>query len=129
MGQRKIKDRAGRRWLNGRSVRLADEVRHIQHRAAAHDGRVVTIGPLVHPLVLFSTASGDAWVLDPVDHLATRLARDGDPLPVHIEDTDTTFTIGWQGRYRIDGAAFVYADSESGRVITILGYPTKQLSP
>jgi hypothetical protein len=125
VGRRKIKNRAGRRWLNARGFRLADEVRFIQHRAAAHDGRVVTIGPLV----LFSTASGDAWLLDPADHLATRLARDGDPLPVDTEDTDTNFTIGWQGQYRIDGDAFVYADRESGRVITILGYPTNQLFP
>ena len=51
-----------------------------------------------------------------------------DPLSVHMEETDTTFAIGWQGQYRIDGAAFVYADSVSGRVITILGYPTQQLS-
>jgi hypothetical protein len=123
VGQGKIKTRAGRRWLKGRGFRLADEVRYIQHQAAERDGRVVTIGPLV----LFSTASGDAWVLDPTDHLATRLARDGDPLPAHIEDTDTNFTIGWQGQYRIDGEAFMYADRESGRVITILGYPTKQL--
>jgi hypothetical protein len=43
----------------------------------------VTIGPLV----LFSTAGGDAWLLDPADHLATRIAQDGDPLPVHIEET------------------------------------------
>ncbi len=125
MGRRKLKPRAGRRWLNGRSFRLADEVRSIQHRAAEHDGRVVSIGPLV----LFSTASGDAWVLDPADHFATRLARDGDPLPVHIEDTDTTFTIAWHGQYRIEGDAFVYADRASGRVFTILGYPTTQLSP
>ena len=125
MGRRKLKPRAARRWLNGRSFRLADEVRSIQHRAAEHDGRVVSIGPVV----LFSTASGDAWVLDPADHLATRLARDGDPLPVHIEDTDTTFTIDWQGQYRIEGDAFVYADSASGRVFTILGYPTTHLSP
>jgi hypothetical protein len=120
VGRRTNKNHVGRRWRPGRRVRLADEVRYIQHRAAEHDGRVVTIGPLV----LFSTASGDAWLLDPADHLATRPARGGDPLPVHIEDTDTTFTIGWQGQYRIDGEAFVYADQESGRVITILGYPT-----
>jgi hypothetical protein len=125
VGRRKIKNRTGQRGLKGTRLRLADEVRYIQHRAAAHDGRVVTVGPLV----LFSTATGDAWLLDPVDQLATGLARDGDPLPVHIEDTDTTFTVGWQGQYRIDGDAFVYADSVSGRVITILGYPTRQLSP
>jgi hypothetical protein len=35
----------------------------------------VTVGPLA----LFSTDTGDAWLLDPEDHLAARLARDGDP--------------------------------------------------
>jgi len=79
-------------------------------------------------LVLFSTDTGDAWVLDPAEQLATRLARDGDPLPVHLEETDTTFAIGWTGDYRIEGDAFTYSDRESGRMITILGYPTRHLS-
>lgn len=124
MGRRKSKNRTGRRWLTGKSFHLADDVQYIQDRAATHDGRIVTLGQLV----LFSTASGDAWVLDPADHLATQLARDGDPLPVHIQETDTAFTIAWNGHYRIDGAAFVYSDRASGRVITILGYPTHRLS-
>jgi hypothetical protein len=124
VGRRKIKNRSGRQWLNGKSIRLADEVRSIQHRAAAHDGRVVTIGPLV----LFSTDTGDAWVLDASDHLAAPLARDGDPLPIHIEETDTNVSIGWTGLYRIDGAAFVYTDNESRRVRAILGYPTQRIS-
>lgn len=124
MGRRKVKNRTERRWLTGTRFRLADEVRYIQDRAAKHDGRIVTLGQLV----LFSTASGDAWVLDPADHLATRLAQEGDPLPVNIQETDTDFTIGWNGHYRIDGAAFVYSDRESGRVITILGYPTHRIS-
>jgi hypothetical protein len=45
----------------------------------------------------------------------------------HIEETDTTFAIGWKGRYRIDGPAFVYSDRDSGQVTTILGYPTERL--
>ena len=45
-----------------------------------------------------------------------------------IEETDTTFAIGWKGRYRIEGPAFVYTDNDSGRVTTILGYPTDQLA-
>jgi hypothetical protein len=40
---------------------------------------------------LFSTETGDAWLLDPADQLAARLARDGDPEPIHIEENDTTF--------------------------------------
>ena len=99
-------------------------MRYIQRRAAEHDGRIVSVGQLV----LFSTETGDAWLLDPADRLATRLARDGESEPIHIEETDTTFAIGWKGRYRIDGAAFLYADRDTGRVTTILGYPTDKLS-
>ena len=110
--------------MEGKSFRLADEVRYIQRRAAAHDSRIVTIGQLV----LFSTETGDAWLLDPADRLAARLARDGESEPIHIEETDTTFAIGWKGHYRIDGRAFVYSDRDTGRLTTILGYPTDKFS-
>ena len=99
-------------------------MRYIQRRAANHDGRVVTIGQLVR----FSTETGDAWLLDPADRLAARVARDGESEPIHIEETDTTFAIGWKGHYRIEGPAFIYFDQDTGRVSTILGYPTKQLA-
>jgi hypothetical protein len=49
------------------------------------------------------------------------------PEPIHIEETDTTFAIGWKGHYRIEGAAFIYVDRDSGRVMTTLGYPTHKL--
>ena len=110
---------------NRRQLRLADEIRHIQRRAAAHDGRVVT----ANQLVLFSTETGDAWLLDPSDHLAACLARDGDPERIAFEETNTTFKIAWPGDYRLDGAAFVYTDRQSLRVSTILGYPTHLLAP
>ena len=71
---------------------------------------------------------GDAWLLDPADQLAARLAREGKNEPIHIEETDTTFAIGWKGRYCIEGAAFVYSDHDTGRVTTILGYPIDKLS-
>ena len=109
--------------VEGDSFRLADEVRYIQRRAADHDSRIVAFGQLV----LFSTDTGDAWLLDRSDFLAVRLARDGASEPAHIEETATAFTIGWNGRYHIDGPAFIYSDQESGRVITILGYPTDKL--
>jgi hypothetical protein len=89
--------------LARQSLHLAKEVRAIQHRAAEHDGRIVSIGPLV----FFSTDTGDAWLLEPAGQLAVRLAQAGDPLPVHIEETDTSYAIGWQGSYRIDGSMFV----------------------
>src|ERR1700674_1381304 len=60
-GRKPIKRGAGRRMVDGKTFRLADEVRYILRRAAEHDGRVVTIGQLV----LFSTETGDAWLLGP----------------------------------------------------------------
>ena len=75
-------------------------------------------------LILFSTETGDAWLLDPSDRLAARLARDGDPESIAFEETDTAVNIAWPGSYRLDGPAFVYTDRRSRRVSTILGYPT-----
>lgn len=123
MTQRKRRRGPGRQRLSRESFRLTEEVRSIQQRAAQHDGRIVSIGPLV----LFSTETGDAWILDPADHLAAPLAHDGDPLPVYIEETNTNYAIGWQGRYQIDGDAFLYEDHESRHLIAIRSYPTPLL--
>jgi hypothetical protein len=124
VGRRTIKRRPAGKPLDGKGFHLADEVRYIQDKAADHDGRMVTIGQLI----LFSTDTGDAWLLDVTDHLAARLARDGDPEPIHLEDTDTSFAIEWKGQYRIEGAAFIYADRHTGRITTILGYPTHKIA-
>jgi hypothetical protein len=122
---KKIRRGLGKRMVDGKSFRLADEVRYIQRRAAKHDARVVSFGQLV----LFSTETGDAWLLDASEHLAARLARDGDPEPIHIEDSETTFAIGWKGQYRIEGSGFVYMDRDTRRATTIFGYPTQKLAP
>jgi hypothetical protein len=89
-----IKHAVGSVWVEGRNWRLADEVVYLQRRAALHDGRFVSVGPLA----LFSTESGDAWLLDPAERLATRLARDGEPEPVHIEETEANFVVAWTGQ-------------------------------
>ena len=109
--------------LPQKRLRIAKEVRSIQHRAAEHDARIVSVGPLV----LFSTQTGDAWILDPADQLAARLAYDGDPLALYIEETETNYAIGWQGHYRIENDTFVYEDHETQRLIAIRGYPTQLL--
>lgn len=110
--------------MDGKSFRLADEIAYIQDKAADHDGRIVTVGQLI----LFATDTGDAWLLDVTDHLAVRLARDGDPEPIYLEETDASFAIEWKGHYRIEGPAFIYADRGTGRITTILGYPTHKIA-
>ena len=124
MGRKTIKRGAGKKHISGKDFLLAEEINYIRSRAAEHDGRLVTVGPLV----LFSTETGDAWLLDPAYSLAARVARDGDPEDVHFEETDTNFAIGWKGNYQINGDAFVFIDRDTARVTTILGYPTRRLA-
>ena len=121
--RKSVKRNPGKRIVEGGSIRLADEVRYIQQRAANHDGRIVTISQLV----LFSTETGDARLLDRTDLLAARLARDGEATTIQIVETAATFAIEWKGSYRINGPAFVYSDRDTGRVITVLGDPTDKL--
>ena len=124
MNRKKIKRGPGKQRMDGKEFSLAQEIKYIQRRAAQYDARFVTVGQLV----FFSTQTGDAWMLDPSDHLAARLARDGDPEPLDFQETDTDFAIGWKANYHIEGHAFVYADREAGRIITILGYPTAKIA-
>ena len=123
MIQGKSRQQHGNQRQTRESLNLAREVRTIQRRAADEDGRIVSIGPLV----FFSTNTGDGWMLEPADHLAVRLARGGDPLPVLIEETVDRFAIDWQGRFHFDGDTFVYEDNESGRLTPFRGYPVKQI--
>ena len=60
-GRKPIKRGADQRTVDRKNFRLADEVRYILGRAAEHDGRVITIGQII----LFSTETGDASLLDP----------------------------------------------------------------
>jgi hypothetical protein len=124
VGRRKIKRGTGKTALQSKDFRLAEEIDYLQSRATEHDGRLVTVGPVV----LFSTETGDAWLLDPADHLAARIARDGDPEELYFEETDSSFAIGWKGNCQIDGDAFVFIDRDTARVTTILGYPTRRLA-
>jgi hypothetical protein len=124
MERRTIRRGPGSRAISGKDFRLADELRYIQRRAAEHDGRFVSVGGLA----FFSTETGDAWILDPAEHLAARVARNGDPEPLLFEETDTTFAIGWKGNYSLDGNTFVYIDRNTGRMSSIVGYPTRKMA-
>jgi hypothetical protein len=98
------------------------EVDYIVARAAQFDSRVVTLGQLV----FFSTATGDAWMLDPEDGLALKLAEAGNRNPVKIVETANRFAIEWTASYRLDGDAFVTMDGSGQRVI--LGYPVEDVA-
>ena len=110
--------------VEGKSFRLADEVRYIQRRAADRHGRVVPVGQLV----LFSTETATPGC-------STRPINSPQGWPATATPTPSTSkkTIALSSSigsaYRIEGPAFVYSDRQTRRVSTILGYPTRLLAP
>ena len=104
-------------------VSIAGEADYIVARAMAADARVVTL----QPLVFFSTATGDAWVLDAEDNLALPLAAAGTRLPFAIAETPERFAIEWAGTFLIEGELMIFAD-RAGGARTIIGYPTREIA-
>lgn len=90
--------------------------------AAAHESRIISIGPLL----FFSTETGDAWVLDPGDGLARCLARDGAAEPNGITETAERVAVEWEGTYFLSGEMFTVVD-RAGRASAFAGYPVKQI--
>jgi hypothetical protein len=98
------------------------EVASIIASAQANVARVVGLGPLI----LFSSDSGDAWLLDWQDETAVCLARVGVPQDVGITETDRDFAIEWTSDYAINGDTMTFRDT-AGKAVEIRGYPTEAI--
>ena len=109
--------------LQGGDVSFIAEARAMQHAARATRARVVRLGQIV----FFSTATGDAWILDPREGTAACLARDGDSLPIPIRESAAELAIDWHADYRIEGRTFAVVERGSGSARTILGYPAVEI--
>ncbi len=103
-------------------VNIAREARHIIGKAREYDSRIVKFGSIV----LFSTVTGDTWILDPQDHLALCLARDGVRQEYTIVDTASNFQIHWNAQYKIQGEMF-WVGTPDGGSRAILGYQTRKI--
>jgi hypothetical protein len=95
------------------------EARRIQKCALRGDSRVVKLGPII-----FFCANGDAWMLDPEDHFARCLMRDGEKLPLGIIENRKQFLVEWNADYQIQGEVFTVTE-RTGSVRSIIGYPTR----
>lgn len=114
--------KASARFVSRAEFKIGREVKYIADYALKSHSCIVTLGPLV----LFSTDTGDAWMLDPEDHLALCLAREFDPLPVHIEETLERFAVAWTHSYQIDEDLMTFIDRD-GRASTLWGYPAREI--
>ena len=110
----KARRKRATRWVGQEEMSIRGEAAYIVERAVQGDARIVTLGPLL----FFSTETGDAWVLDPGDHLALCLARDRELLAAEIIETADSFTIAWNATYALDGEIFNVVGN-SGRALCV----------
>lgn len=104
-------------------MEIKKEIKYIIKRGKANDSRKVKLGD---ELVLFSTKTGDAWILDIVDKLAICLLRDKKKQKFKVVETQSQFYFDWEYNYYIKGESFVVVD-KIGNKRAILGYPINHL--
>lgn len=108
--------------LSQEQIKLHKEIEYIIKRAEECDSRVVSIGQLI----LFSTETSDAWLLDPQDELALCLLKNGARQHFSILETTTNFSIEWQAKYEITDNSMIFYWND-GRIKEIIGYPVKEI--
>jgi len=101
---------------------IKKEIDYIISRAKKEDSRKVQLGGLL----LFSTQTGDAWILDTKDNLAICLMRGKEKQKYKIIDTPTQFGFDWDYSYSIDNGWFIIVDKK-GTERKISGYPVTEL--
>ena len=79
------------------------EVEKIQANAGAGKGAVLALGVFV----LFSTTSGDAWLLEVTDMDAIQVAQGGEKLEVLIEENPETIEINWTHKFAVKNKKFI----------------------
>jgi hypothetical protein len=123
MTRRKKKPSSTRRQvLRREEISIGREASYIIESAQRGEIKVVTLGKLL----FFSTAEGDAWVLDPEDNLALRLAEQGERLPYRIMETATSLAVEWNAHYALSDSGFVVQDRD-GKVTVFHTYPVHHI--
>lgn len=85
-------------------------------------------GPACPPFVIFSTGIGDAWLLEPNEHLALCLVWQGTRQPLTLLDDPDQIEIAWDGEYELLGDFFsVQTSHPEIRERAIGGYPMEEL--
>ncbi len=105
------------------AVSFMDGALGIQKCALAGERRAVRVGSVI----FFSCEAGDAWMVEPLEGLATCLTLGFKNRPIPIREINSTEEIGWDAEYRIEGDSFFVRslDGQSSGVMS--GYPTAEI--
>lgn len=105
-----------------KEVNIIWRVNYIINSASNREDKVVSdLG-----LVLFSTKTGDAWIIDPTNGLSLCLMKNGEKQDFNISESDSDINIEWNSKYTIVDDEFIIY-SQTGQFNTILDYPINKI--
>jgi hypothetical protein len=112
---------------------LLAEIEAVVKAELAGEVRIVRTGPEAtreQPFILFSTGTGDAWMLEPRNDQAVCLVWHGERQSPHIKDLPTRLEILWDGTFEIRGDFFVVETRHPQiKSRAIAGFPVDRLRP
>lgn len=77
-------------------------------------------------LVLFSSTTGDAWLLEAFSNGALNLMLDYEPADYRIAEDGERVEVEWRGSYQLRGTDFI-TDALSGAPRAVRGYSTEAI--
>ncbi len=107
------------------AVTLMGEVRKVQEDAVAKRVAYREVGVFF----FFSTAAGDAWLLEMTERDCLQLARAGEMLPTPIDEGPQTIEINYSHRFSIDNRQLVVMpyNSDSDVLGVLADAPCREL--
>jgi hypothetical protein len=100
-------------------VSVREEVAKIREAAVRHEAKIMHLGVFV----LFSTETGDAWLLELTDMDGVQVADQGKGIDLEIEENVETIEINWSHRFTVEDRKFVATSYKDQSVIIHDHYP------
>ncbi len=102
---------------------LRREVERIQAAAARKEVAFIETGVFI----LFADRDGDAWLLEVVESDAVKVAEQGEPLDIELEENSETIAVNWSHTYALQDKRFVLTRYDDRSTMELATAPTQQI--
>lgn len=105
-------------------ISLVSEIEAIQQAAKEKRQKIKELGVFI----LLATVEGDSWLLEITDCDAVQLSRQGEPLPIPIDENPETIEINWSHTFDLSHKQFELTAYNDKSKFVMANYPSKEIS-